>query len=117
MTIKVYQYPRCSTCRKALKFLDGRDVAYDAIDIVENPPNQTELKQMLTYFHGQIKRLFNTSGELYRALGLKDKLPTMGDDEAIALLSQHGKLIKRPFLLTGQGGTVGFKEEIWDALV
>jgi Spx/MgsR family transcriptional regulator len=109
MTIKVYQYPRCSTCRKALKFLDGRDVAYDAID--------TELKQMLTYFHGQIKRLFNTSGELYRALGLKDKLPTMGDDEAIALLSQHGKLIKRPFLLTGQGGTVGFKEEIWDGLV
>ncbi|MGY8826170.1 MAG: arsenate reductase family protein [Candidatus Latescibacterota bacterium] len=117
MAYTLYHYPKCSTCRKAIKFLDERDIPYKKVDIVESPPSAAELKRMLAHLHGQTKRLFNTSGELYREMGLKDKVAAMKDSEAIALLAQHGKLIKRPFLLGKDGGTVGFKEEVWKALV
>jgi Spx/MgsR family transcriptional regulator len=113
MALKVYQYPKCSTCRKALKWLDAADLDYSAPDITEHPPSKSELKKMLAHYNGEIKRLFNTSGQLYREFAIKDKLPAMSDAEAIDLLSQHGKLIKRPFLLTTDVGLVGFKEDEW----
>ena len=113
MALKIYQYPKCSTCRKALKFLDGAGMEYTSIDITENPPSKTQLKAMLKHLDGETKKLFNTSGVQYRELKIKDKLPSMTDAEAIDLLSQNGKLIKRPFLLAEDTGLVGFKEEIW----
>ena len=70
---------------------------------------------MLSHYDGEIKRLFNTSGQVYREFGIKDKLKAMSDTEAVDLLSQHGKLIKRPFLLTKDVGLVGFKEEEWQS--
>jgi len=117
MSFKIYQYPKCSTCRKALKFLDAHNIPYTAIDITENPPTKTELKQMLKHQNNELRKLFNTSGVQYRELKIKDKLPTMTHSEAIDLLSQNGKLIKRPFLLTQTTGFVGFKEDLWQALI
>lgn len=117
MPIKIYQYPKCSTCRKALKFLDANNIDYTAVDITEKPPTKTELKQMLKHQNGELRKLFNTSGVQYRELKIKDKLPTMTEKEAIDLLAQNGKLIKRPFLLTQTTGFVGFKEDLWQDLV
>ena len=113
--MKIYQYPKCGTCKKALKWLDGRGVSYDSIDITEKPPTKAELKKMLAHYDGEIRRLFNTSGQLYREFEIKNKLPSMSVVDAIDLLSQHGKLIKRPFLLTNDSGRVGFKEDEWIA--
>jgi arsenate reductase len=72
---------------------------------------------MLKTFGGDVRRLFNTSGQDYRRLGLKDKLPTMGEMEALALLASNGNLVKRPFVLTRTGGTVGFDETEWEVLL
>lgn len=115
--IKVYEYSGCSTCRNALKFLEKRKVAYTKIPIVEQPPSKAELKRMLAAVGGEIKRLFNTSGALYREMKVSEKLPKLSNEQAIALLAQHGKLIKRPFLLTPNGGAVGFREQEWKELV
>lgn len=111
--IKVFEYARCSTCKKALGFLDGRKVTYERIPIVERPPNLSELKQMLRFQGGNLKKLFNTSGELYREMGMSRKLPKLSEAEALKLLASHGKLIKRPFVLAEGAGLVGFKEEEW----
>lgn len=110
---KIYEYPKCSTCVKALQFLDKRKVAYDKIDISQQPPTVPELKQMLKHYDGQIRRLFNTSGIQYRELGIAEKLPNMSEAEALKLLSGNGKLVKRPFVLTADEGVVGFKEDEW----
>jgi len=110
--IDFYGYDGCSTCRKALKFLDAKKVSYKKIAIVDSPPTTSELKKMLKYV-GELKKLFNTSGMLYREMKISQKLPKMTDAEAITLLSKHGKLIKRPFLLGKDFGLVGFKEEEW----
>jgi Spx/MgsR family transcriptional regulator len=112
MSIQVYEYSGCSTCRKALKFLDARGVAYQAVPIVETPPSKAELKTMLK-FAGELKRLFNTSGILYRELGVGEKLKTMSEDDALSLLAKHGKLVKRPFVLLKDRGLLGFKEDEW----
>jgi arsenate reductase (glutaredoxin) len=110
---KVYEYAKCSTCRNALKYLDRQRVEYQRIPIVESPPSLAELKQMLGFVGGEVKRLFNTSGELYRAMGLSAKLGSMSEADALKLLAAHGKLIKRPFVLTKDAGLVGFREEEW----
>ncbi len=115
--MKLYHYPKCSTCRKAIQYLDAKGVSYELVDIVETPPSQAELKHMLGHVNGEVKKLFNTSGEMYRELGLKDKMGAMKPAEAVRLLAQHGKLIKRPFLLSDHGGAVGFKEDEWQALL
>jgi Spx/MgsR family transcriptional regulator len=112
MSVKIYEYSGCSTCRKALKFLDARGVAYDAVPIVETPPSMAELKAMLRYA-GDLKRLFNASGVLYRELGVSEKLKTLSEGDALALLARHGKLVKRPFVLLKDRGLLGFKEEEW----
>lgn len=121
MTIKIYEYAGCSTCKKALKYLDAKNRKYDRVPIVEQPPTVSELKTMLGYLKAggkTFKNLFNTSGEQYRALKIGDRIKAgMTEQEAIALLSKNGKLVKRPFLLTGKGGTTGFQAEAWDELI
>lgn len=119
--IKVYEYNKCSTCQMALKFLDSKKVSYDKKAIVDQPPTAGELKQMLKYLKadgGTFKNLFNTSGVQYRELNMSEKIKNgLSEDEAIQLLSQNGKLIKRPFLLTADTGTVGFQEDKWKKIV
>lgn len=121
MPIKIYEYDRCSTCKKALKYLDAKKKKYEKVPIVEQPPTVSELKTMLGYLEASgktFKNLFNTSGEQYRALKIGDRIKAgMTGQEAIALLAKNGKLIKRPFLLTGTGGTTGFEAATWDKLV
>lgn len=116
-TTKIYQYKKCSTCVKAVKFLTAKKAVFKDIPIVDTPPTKTELKKMLKAYDGEIKKLFNTSGVQYRELNMKDKLPNMKDSDAIELLSGNGKLIKRPFLITPKGMAVGFKEDEWKKLV
>lgn len=115
--VKFYQYKKCSTCVKASKFLTSKKVDFKDIAIVDSPPTKTELKTMLKAYEGNIKKLFNTSGVMYRELKIKDKINDMSTADAIDLLSKNGKLIKRPFLLTPKGSLVGFKEDEWKALV
>jgi len=108
--LKVYQYPKCGTCRKALKWLDARGVDYKSIDITEKPPSKAELKRALTQSGLPIAKLFNTSGQLYREGAYKERLKTMTTAQAIDALAAQGKLIKRP-LVFGDGFTlVGFDE-------
>lgn len=117
MGIKVYEYKGCSTCQKALKFLDSRKVKYEKIPIVDQPPTKSELKKMLEHLEadgGTFKSLFNTSGQMYRELDVSSKLKDgMTSAEAIELLAKHGKLVKRPFVLGPTYGLVGFKEDAW----
>ena len=114
--LRIYTYEKCSTCRDALKFVAARGWQADVVPIREQPPTKAELKKMLGLVGGEIRRLFNTSGLDYKALGMKDKLPTMSEAEAINLLSKNGNLVKRPFVLSAKGGTVGFKTEEWEKL-
>ncbi len=117
LMLKVYQYEKCSTCVNALKFLDRHKISYEKISIVEQPPSLADLRAMLKFLNGDIKRLFNTSGQVYREMKLGDKLPKMSEEEALTLLSKNGKLVKRPFALTAKKGLVGFKEEEWKSFV
>lgn len=120
MTPKIYEYSGCSTCKNALKFLDARKVKYEKIPIVDKPPSVAELREMLAYLKaggGSFKNLFNTSGQMYRELKIGDRIKAgMTEAEAVTLLSKHGKLVKRPFFLTGKTGVVGFKEVVWKKL-
>lgn len=111
--LKVYHYPKCSTCKNALKWLDAQGIDYVEEDIKAKPPTKAELKEMLVHYDGELRRLFNTSGMDYRALGLKDKLPTMSEKEAFELLRGNGMLVKRPFVLGKGVGLVGFREKAW----
>jgi arsenate reductase len=111
--IRIYEYSKCSTCRKALKFLDHNKVAYERVPIVESPPTKADLKKMLALQGGNLKKLFNTSGEVYRAMKIGEKLPSLSESEAIELLASNGKLIKRPFAFVGDKGLVGFNEDEW----
>lgn len=114
MTVRVYEYEKCSTCRQALKFLDARKTAYRRVPIIDSPPTLAELKAMLG-FAGDLRRLFNTSGAVYREMDLGEKLKTMKVDEALRLLSRNGRLVKRPFILLKDRGLLGFKEAEWKA--
>jgi arsenate reductase len=111
--LRIYEYSRCSTCRTALKFLDRKKIPYQKVAIIDTPPTKAELKQMLRFQGGNMKKLFNTSGQAYREGKVGEKLAAMPESEAIALLASNGKLVKRPFLLTGDTGLVGFKEDEW----
>ncbi len=107
----VYIYPKCSTCKAALKFLEGKKVVVK--DIVKEPPSIEELEKMLKYQGGKLTKIMNTSGQLYREMGLSQKVDELGVKGVLKLLSQHGMLIKRPFLLGKGFGLVGFKEDEW----
>jgi arsenate reductase (glutaredoxin) len=109
MAVKVYQYPKCSTCRNALKWLDARGVSYDSIDIVTTPPKKAELQKALKS-GVPLKKLFNTSGQSYREGGWSEKLAKVTEAQALDALVADGKLIKRPFVLSGEQILVGFDE-------
>ena len=111
--LKVYEYNKCSTCKNALKFLDRNKVPYQKLPIVESPPSKEELQKMLKFLGGELKKLFNTSGVLYREMGISEKMKTMTTEEALDLLSKNGKLVKRPFVLGENDGWVGFNESEW----
>ena len=111
--MKIYHYPKCSTCVKAIKFLNSRDVKFEAIDITITPPSKSELNKMLKHYDGDIKKLFNTSGVQYRELKIAEKLKSMSAKQAVDLLATNGRLIKRPFVLTSKTGLVGFNEDEW----
>jgi arsenate reductase len=115
--MKLYTYQACSTCRSAVKWLRANGIVFNEIPIRETPPSVAELRAMLDAHGGQLRPLFNTSGQDYRALGLKDKLPAMSTDEALALLAQNGNLVKRPFAIDTKRGIclTGFQEEAWEA--
>jgi len=115
--LKIYTYSGCDTCRKALKFLAARQLAATVIPIRETPPTPAELRAMLAEYggSGNLRKLFNTSGRDYQALGLAEKLPALGEAEALALLAANGNLVKRPFLIGNTARRVGFREEEWVA--
>jgi arsenate reductase len=110
MATKVYQYPKCSTCRKALKWLDQRGVAYEKTDPVATPPSLATLRDLHRRSGLPVAKLFNTSGESYRAGNYKQRLAAMSDAQALAALANDGKLIKRPIVDTGKHVLVGFDE-------
>ena len=108
------QYPPCSTCKKAKKWLDEHGVAYEARDIKQDNPTQEELRAWQARSGLPLKRFFNTSGQLYRSLQLKEKLPAMPEAEQLALLAGAGMLVKRPLAVGEDFVLVGFKEAEWE---
>ncbi|MGD6817281.1 arsenate reductase family protein [Metabacillus sp. 84] len=117
MALDFYWYPKCSTCRKAKTWLEEHGHELNTIHISENPPGKEELKNLYAKSGLELKKFFNTSGQKYRELGLKDRLSSMSEDEIFSVLSSDGMLIKRPIVSDGQNVTLGFKEnefeQVW----
>ncbi len=111
--IKVYCYSRCSTCRKALKWLEDHRIAYQAVDIQADHPDEETLRRYYTMSGLPLKRFFNTSGIQYRELKLSRKLPEMREEEQLALLATDGMLVKRPLLVGDSFVLTGFREDEW----
>jgi len=111
--LKVYTYARCSTCRKAVKFLRDHQIKFEELPIRETPPSLAELELMLE--SRSVKALFNASGLDYKALGLSGKLSGMSAAEALGLLAKNGNLVKRPFVMGRDVRLVGFDEEAWES--
>lgn len=111
------EYPKCSTCKKAKKWLDDNKIDYIDRNITLEIPEKDELKEWILKSNKDIKKWFNTSGLKYKELNLKDKLLEMTDDEKIDLLSSDGMLIKRPIFVSSNDVLVGFKEEEWKHLI
>ncbi|GAB3803032.1 arsenate reductase family protein [Virgibacillus kimchii] len=114
MALKFYWYPKCGTCRKAKKWLDENDIAYDSIHIVENPPSQSDLEDFMAKSGLPAKKFFNTSGKKYRELNIKDKIKDASMEEMAEILASDGMLIKRPIVTDGEKVTIGFKEETFE---
>ena len=110
MVLKLIQYPRCTTCKKAEKWLKDNGLEYEAIHIVEQTPSKEELKAIWEKSELPLKKFFNTSGMKYKELGLKDKLSSMSEEEQLELLASDGMLVKRPIVTDGEKVTLGFKE-------
>lgn len=114
MALTFYWYPKCGTCRKAKKWLDDHQVAYNDVHIVENPPSREELEGIYKQSGLELKKFFNTSGQKYRELGMKDRMKTDSETELLDLLASDGMLIKRPLAVDGTKVTVGFKEDEYE---
>lgn len=118
MTLTFYGYKNCGTCRNAEKWLSARQIEYEYVDITTNTPPLTILKLALAARDGKIGKLFNTSGEQYKALKIKNQLPRLSADEAFELLASNGRLVKRPIVTDGKKATVGFDEgefaRVWE---
>lgn len=110
-------YPKCSTCQRAQKWLDENGVQYTLRDIKTDNPSYEELAEWHERSALPLKKLFNTSGLLYKSMGLKDKLPTMGEDEMLRLLASDGMLVKRPLLISDDFVLVGFKQTEWESKI
>lgn len=110
------EYPKCSTCQKAKKWLEENNINFEDRNIVENNPTKEELSKWIKQSGWEIKRFFNTSGLKYKELNLKEKLPNMTDEEKIELLATNGMLVKRPLLISEKIILVGFKEKEWEVL-
>ena len=111
------EYPPCSTCQKAKKWLDEQGLQYTDRHIKEQPPTYEELKEWYQRSGLPLKRFFNTSGLLYKSLGLKDRLPTMTEEDQLRLLATDGMLVKRPIIIDGDTIFTGFKPEEWARLL
>lgn len=107
-------YPKCSTCKKAEKWLEAKGIDFEKRDIKTENPSAVELKEWYQKSGLPLKRFFNTSGNLYKEMKLKDRLPEMSEEEQIDLLSTDGMLVKRPILVDGDAVLVGFKEKEWE---
>lgn len=113
-SLTIYTYANCDTCRRATKWLRARGLAFDERPIRATPPSLAELRRMLAAQGGELRRLFNAAGRDYREQKLGEKLPTLDESAALALLAGNGNLVKRPFLLGPDGlGLVGFDEDAW----
>lgn len=110
------EYPKCSTCKKAKKWLEENSIEFVERNIIEETPTVKELTEWIQKSGQELKKWFNTSGLKYKELNLKDKLLIMSDKEKIELLASDGMLIKRPLLISNKGIFIGFKEEIWKVL-
>ena len=113
MKIIFINYPKCSTCQKAKKFLEENNVEFEDRNIVTDTPTEKELKLWIEKSKLPINKFFNTSGILYKSMNLKENLKECSDEEKIKILSSNGMLIKRPILLINERVFLGFKEEIW----
>ena len=111
------EYPKCSTCQKAKKWLDQHQVPYTDRHIAEENPTAAELKEWYERSGLELKRFFNTSGRLYKEMGLKDRLPQMTDQEKIELLASDGMLVKRPLIVEEHFVLAGFKEKEWEEVL
>ena len=112
----VYSHAKCTTCKKALKWLDNEGIEYQLKDIREERPTAEEFLAIQKRLDLPIKKMFNTSGAMYRELGLKDKLSEMSLEEATALLAKEGMLVKRPLIVEGDKATFGFKEDMYQQI-
>ena len=113
MSLLFLEYPPCSTCKKAKSWLDAHGVQYTSRHIKDQNPSKEELKAWYQKSGLPLKRFFNTSGLLYKSMALKDKLPSMTEEEQLELLSTDGMLVKRPLVVNGDTVLVGFKEAEW----
>nr|WP_307774463.1 arsenate reductase family protein [uncultured Cetobacterium sp.] len=109
-------YPKCSTCVKAKKWLEENNIDFESRHIVENNPTKEELKEYLKKSGQPIKKFFNTSGILYREMKLKDKVAEGNEDELLEILSTNGMLVKRPLLISDENVLIGFKENEWEKI-
>lgn len=114
MKVQFICYPKCSTCQKAQKWLDGKGVEYTIRDIKLDNPTYEELKKWYYESGLELKKFFNTSGLLYKSMELKNKLPAMTEEEQIRLLASDGMLVKRPLAVVDGKVMVGFKEKAWE---
>ena len=110
-------YPKCSTCMKAKKWLEEKEIEFEQRDIKEEKPTAEELKTWWRKIGLPLKRFFNTSGKLYKEMQLKDRIPNMSEDEQIELLASDGMLVKRPILVQNEKVLVGFKEKEWQEIL
>ena len=115
--MKVLIYPKCTTCKKAVDWLDAKGASYETRNIKEENPTYEELKEWSEKSSLPLKRFFNTSGLIYKELGLKDKLPTMTEEEQLRLLSTDGMLVKRPLAVSETDVIPGFREADWEKLI
>ncbi len=112
--MQLIEYAKCSTCKKAKKWLDTKEISYEERPIREENPSVSEIKEWHKRSGLPLKRFFNTSGNLYKEMCLKDKLPTMNEEKQYQLLASDGMLVRRPILVTDETVLVGFKEAEWE---
>lgn len=112
--IDFFWYPRCGTCQKAKKWLEANNIDFVATDLKEQKPNRSQLEDWFNKSGLPLKKFFNTSGQVYKSMELKDKLPSMSQDEQLDLLASDGMLVKRPIVVAGETVLMGFKEDQWE---